>query len=50
MLYNDNYFWQGEITMPPTAKITKEMVINAAFEVAETQGAENINARTVSKN
>ena len=35
--------------MPPTAKITKEMVINAAFEVAETQGAENINARTVSK-
>ncbi len=35
--------------MPPTAKITKEMVINAAFEVARTEGAENINARIVSK-
>lgn len=35
--------------MPPKAKITKEMVIHAAFEVAKTEGAENINARTVSK-
>ncbi len=35
--------------MPPTAKITKEMIINAAFEVAEAEGAESINARTVSK-
>lgn len=35
--------------MPPKAKITKEMVINAAFEVARAEGAENINARTVSK-
>lgn len=34
--------------MPPKAKITKEMVINAAFEVAREKGAENINARTVS--
>ncbi len=35
--------------MPPTAKITREMVINAAFEVAKTEGAENINARNVAK-
>lgn len=34
--------------MPPRAKITKEMVIDAAFEVARANGAENINARTVS--
>lgn len=33
--------------MPPRAKITKEMVIDAAFEVARETGAENINARTV---
>ena len=35
--------------MPPRAKITKEMVIDAAFAVARETGAENINARTVSK-
>jgi len=35
--------------MPPKAKITKEMVIDAAFEVARKVGAENINARTVSE-
>ncbi len=35
--------------MPPRAKITKDMVIDAAFEIARETGAENINARTVSK-
>ena len=35
--------------MPPKAKITKDMVIDAAFEIARKTGAENINARTVSK-
>ena len=34
--------------MPPRAKITKDMVVDAAFEVARKTGAENINARTVS--
>lgn len=33
----------------PKAKITKEMVVEAAFEVARVSGAENINARTVSQ-
>lgn len=35
--------------MPPKAKITKDMIIDAAFEIARNEGAENINARTVSK-
>ena len=35
--------------MPPKTKITKEMIIDAAFEVARALGAENINARTVSQ-
>lgn len=35
--------------MPPKAKITKDMIIDAAFEVARETGAENINARTVSE-
>lgn len=35
--------------MPPKAKITKEMIIIAAFEVAKESGADNINARTVAK-
>lgn len=33
----------------PKAKITKEMVIEAAFEITRTMGAENVNARTVSE-
>ena len=35
--------------MPAKVKATKEMIINAAFEVAREIGAENINARTVSE-
>lgn len=35
--------------MPPRAKITKDMIINAAFEIARETGAENINARTVAE-
>ena len=35
--------------MPPKVKITKEMIIDAAFEIARSEGAENINARAVSK-
>ena len=34
--------------MPPRPKITKEMVIDAAVEIAREAGWENINARTVS--
>lgn len=34
--------------MPPKAKISKEMVIDAAFEVARTDGEENISVRSVS--
>lgn len=35
--------------MPPKAKITKDMIVDAAFEIARNEGAENINARTVSE-
>jgi AcrR family transcriptional regulator len=35
--------------MPAVAKVTKEMIIEAAFEVAKELGAENITARTVSQ-
>ena len=34
--------------MPPKTRITKDMIINAAVEVAQQSGYENINARTVS--
>ncbi len=33
----------------PKAKISKEMVVDAAFEVARMSGVENVNARTVSE-
>lgn len=33
----------------PKAKITREMVVDAAFEVARASGIENVNARTVSE-
>lgn len=35
--------------MPPKAKITRDMILDAAFEIARSEGAENINARTVSE-
>lgn len=35
--------------MPPKPKITRDIVIDTTFEVARKSGAENINARTVSK-
>ena len=35
--------------MPAKAKVTKEMIVDAAFAVAREAGVENINARTVSE-
>ncbi len=35
--------------MPAKAKVTKEMIIEAAFEITRADGAENVNARTVSQ-
>ena len=34
--------------MPPKARVTEDIIINAAIEVARQSGFENINARTVS--
>ena len=35
--------------MPPKAKITREMIVDAAFAIAREAGAETINARTVAE-
>lgn len=35
--------------MPAKVKVTREMIVDAAFAVARETGAENINARTVSE-
>lgn len=35
--------------MPPVAKITKEMIIDVAFEITKEKGVENVNARTISE-
>lgn len=35
--------------MPPKAKITKDRIVDTAFEIARTEGVEHINARTVSE-
>ena len=35
--------------MPPKAKVTREMIIDAAFEIIRNTGIEAVNARTVSK-
>ena len=35
--------------MPAKAKVTKEMIVDAAFALAREAGVENINARTVSE-
>ncbi len=35
--------------MPPKARITEEMIVAAAFEIARAEGAEGINVRSVAK-
>lgn len=35
--------------MPPKTKITEEMIVNAAFEIARESGWEHINARSVAE-
>lgn len=35
--------------MPPKVKITKEMILDAAFEIARTEGADKITARSISE-
>lgn len=48
MLYNSNNTKEVK-AVPPKAKATKDMIINAAFNVVREAGVENINARTVAK-
>lgn len=35
--------------MPPKARITEEMIVTAAFEIARTEGAEGINVRGIAQ-
>lgn len=35
--------------MPPKAKITKDMIIEIAFEVVKTEGVEHLNTRSISQ-
>lgn len=35
--------------MPPKAKISKEMIVEEAFQIARTQGADKITARSISQ-
>lgn len=35
--------------MPPKTKITKEMILDAAFEITRRDGISNLSARTISK-
>lgn len=52
MYYNIRYITcviEKEIIMPPKPKITKEMIIDAGFHIARTQGADKITARNISQ-
>lgn len=35
--------------MPPKAKVTKEMIVEEAFQIARTQGADKITARSIAQ-
>ena len=48
IIHNASYK-TGGVNMPAKAKVTKEMIVDAAFAVAREAGVENINARTVSE-
>lgn len=42
-------FQSEEDTMPPKQKITKEMILEAAFQITREQGFEAVNARSLAK-
>ena len=47
MLYNGNYIEEG--IMPPKAKITREMIVDTAFEIVRKEGADKVTARSISE-
>lgn len=47
MLYNKDY--KKELNMPPTPKITKEMIVDAAFLIVQRDGINKVTARTISE-
>ena len=48
IIHNTSYEYRSA-TMPAKAKVTKEMIVDAAFAIAREAGVESINARTVSE-
>lgn len=46
VLYNKR-FKKGEDTMPPKAKITKEMIIEAGLDIVRCDGLDSLNVRSV---
>ena len=41
---------RGKVTlMPPKARVTRDMIVDAGFAIAREQGIEQVNARTVSE-
>ena len=41
---------RGEVTlMPPKARVTRDMIVDAGFAIARERGIEQVNARTVSE-
>ena len=47
-MYNSSYLL-GDENMPARVKVTKDMIIDAAFAIAREAGVESINARTISE-
>lgn len=51
-IYNYDYVTtiiQRGIVMPPKVKVTKEMVLDASFEIIRANGHENLNVRTIAE-
>lgn len=49
MLYNICYFMIGDEDMPPKAEITREKVLNEAFEIVREQGMDALTARNLAQ-
>jgi AcrR family transcriptional regulator len=50
MLYNKDYKLESAGNhMPPKPKITKEMIINVAFDLVQTEGIDKVTARSISQ-
>ncbi|MGN1327583.1 MAG: TetR/AcrR family transcriptional regulator, partial [Clostridia bacterium] len=44
-LYNEKYKKKGEIEMPTKIRISKDMILDAAFEIVRKEGIEKLSNR-----